>query len=168
MQVLLYPLEKVVIGDKNICLEMDKSSVFNILGQGESFDEKRYYYFNSEMAIDFDTDDKVEFIEFLGGLDGELQPVIFGVSVFESQASEVSELLEKKNEGLIDNHENGYSYAYLNLEIGIYREATLESVQEDIEEMKKDGVEDFEYIEEKKIKANHWATIGIGKKGYYS
>ena len=69
---------------------------------------------------------------------------------------------------VIDDTENGYSYAYLNLEIGIYRESTLESIQADIEDMKKDGVEDPDYIEEQMRKANHWATIGIWKKGYYS
>lgn len=168
MKALIYPLDKVVIDDKNIFLEMDKESVFHMLGQGESFDEKRYYFFDSELAIDFDSSDRVEFIEFLGGIEGKLQPMIWEVPVFESQANEVSELFTKKNDGSIDDTENGYSYAYLNLEIGIYRESTLESIQADIEDMKKDGVEDHDYIEEQMRKANHWATIGIGKKGYYS
>lgn len=167
MYVYLYPLDKAVIGDKTIYLEMDKSSVLKMLGVGESFDEKRYYYYNSELVIEFGSDDKVDLIEFIGGLEGELQPVIWEMPVFESQASEVTSLLEKKNDGPIDDIENGYSFAYLNLEIGIYRSATLKSVQEDIEEMKKTGVEDTDYIEEEMKKANHWSTIGIGKKGYY-
>ena len=63
--------------------------------------------------------------------------MIWEVPVFKSQANEVSELLVEKNAGPIDDTENGYSYTYLNLEIGIYRESTLESVQADIDDMKK-------------------------------
>ena len=41
------------------------------------------------------------------------------------------------------------------------------SSQHDIEDMKADGVYDQEYVDEELKKANHWATIGIGKENYY-
>jgi hypothetical protein len=34
--------------------------------------------------------------------------------------------------------------------------------------MKQKGIDDPEYVEEQMRKANHWATIGIGRKDYYS
>ena len=33
--------------------------------------------------------------------------------------------------------------------------------------MKADGVYDQEYVDDELEKANHWATIGIGKENYY-
>lgn len=37
----------------------------------------------------------------------------------------------------------------------------------DIKEMKADGVVDQNYIDEELMKANHWATIGVGGADYY-
>lgn len=165
MQVELYPLDKAVIGDITIYLGMDKTSVFNIIGKGESFDDKRYYYFNSELAIDFDAESKVEFIEFLGGIDGELQPMIYGVSAFEENADDLAEILKKYNNGEIDDSENGYSYGFLEISVGIYREFLPEEVIEDAENDNKSL--DDEDVKEDLRKASHWATIGIGVKDYY-
>ncbi|MDE6592273.1 MAG: hypothetical protein K2K57_04320 [Oscillospiraceae bacterium] len=165
MQALLYPLDKAVIGDKNICLGMDKSSVFNMLGKGESFDEKRYYYFNSDLAVDFDDKNKVEFIEFLGGIDGELQPMIYNISAFEENADDLLEILKKFNNGEIDDSENGYSYGFLEISVGIYREFLPEEV---IEDAKNNNMSlDDEDVMEDLRKALHWATIGFGVKNYY-
>jgi len=165
MQALLYPLDKAVIGDKNICLGMDKSSVFNMLGKGESFDEKRYYYFNSELAVDFDDKNKVEFIELLGGIDGELQPMIYDVSAFKENADDLLEILKKFNNGEIDDSENGYSYGFFEISVGIYREFLPEEV---IEDAKNNNMSlDDEDVMEDLRKALHWATIGIGVKNYY-
>lgn len=165
MQALLYPLDKAVIGDKTICLGMDKTSVLNMLGKGESFNEKRYYYFNSELAIDFDDKNRVEFIEFLGGIDGELQPVIYDVSAFEENADDLLEILKKYNNGEIDDSENGYSYGFLEISVGIYRELLPEEVIEDAENDNK-SLDDEDVMDDLR-KSSHWATIGIGVRNYY-
>lgn len=164
MQAELYPLDRAVIGDMTIYLGMDKTSVFNVIGKGESFNDKRYYYFNSDLAIDFDDKNKVEFIEFLGGIDGEMQPMIYGVSAFEENADDLVELLKKYN-GKIDDSENGCSYSFLEISVGIYREFLPEEVIEDAENDNKSL--DDEDVREDLRKALHWATIGIGVKDYY-
>jgi hypothetical protein len=166
MKIEIIPLEKVVIDGKSICLGMTKSAVIQLLGEGELF--HRHYFYENELAIDYDANDTVAFIEFLGGIDGKLHPNLYGISVFDSPCDEVTAMLEKYNDGEIDDSEKGYSYAYRNISVGIYRESTSESLQEDIEVMKQEGVYDPEYVAEQMRKANHWATIGIGKKGYYS
>lgn len=165
MQAVLYPLERAVIGDITICLGMDKNSIFNMIGKGESFDDERYYYFNSELAIDYDDKNKIEFIEFLGGIDGELQPMIYGISAFEENADDLVELLKKYNNGEIDDSENGYSYGFLEISVGIYREFLPEEVVKDAKNDNKSL--DDEDVREDLRKALHWATIGIGVKDYY-
>lgn len=78
-------------------------------------------------------------------------------------------LLKQKNDGEIDDTEQGYSYGFLNISIGVYREIRPEDVLEMIEEMKIDGIstENNEDLEADKRRANHWATIGLGVAGYY-
>ncbi len=165
MKIQIIPLEKIVIDGKDICLGMNKSDVITLLGNGEF--THRHYYYNNELAIDYDKDGKVEFIEFLGGIDGNLQPVIYGKPAFETRADDIVSILTDKNGNEIDDRENGYSYAFLNISVGIYRPITPKGVEEDIEEMKSDGEYDAEYAEEEMRKASHWATIGIGVKDYY-
>ena len=94
MQAFVYPLDKVVIENMEICLGMDKDSLFNLLGKGKSYDEKRYYYFDNGLAIDFDDKNKLTYIEFIGGIDGQLQPVIYGIPAFEVEADELLRTLK--------------------------------------------------------------------------
>ena len=165
MQALIYPHDKVVIENMDICLEMDKDSLFNLLGKGKSHDGKRYYYFDSELAIDFDDKNKVTFIEFLAGIDGQFQPVIYGVPAFEVEADDLLRTLKKYNNGEIYDNDNGYSYSFLEIDVGIYRQFLPEEV---IEEAKCNNIplDDVDVIDDLR-KALHWATIGIGEKNYY-
>ena len=168
MNIEIYPLEKVVIDGVSVFLGMERAAVETAIGSGELV-RGRSYYHDSEMAIDYSLDGTVEFIEFLGGVDGMLRPSIDGVSVFDTPADELAALLKEKNNGQIHDVEAGYSYAYLNISIGVYRETTPADVMEMIEEMKADGicVENNEAVQEEQRKANHWATIGVGVEGYY-
>ena len=50
MQAFVYPLDKVVIENIEICLGMDRDPLFNLLGKGKSYDEQRYYYFDNFTA----------------------------------------------------------------------------------------------------------------------
>lgn len=165
MEIKIIPLKGIIVDGKNIDLGMHKSEVAKKLGEGEL--ESRHFFFNYDLAIDYDGNECVEFIEFLGGIDGSLSPCIYDIPVFESNSADIYELLKKKNNGEIDDSENGYSYAFLNTSIGVYRDATEQSVKEDIECMKADGVYDQEYVDEQMMKANRWTTIGIGVKDYY-
>ena len=87
MNIQIYPIDKVVFDNVSICFGMEKSAVEFALGVGEAIGN-RYYYFNSEMAIDYQ-EDKVNFIEFLGGVDGKLKPTIYGVSAFDVNFTEL-------------------------------------------------------------------------------
>ena len=44
MKAILFPLDKVVLDDKEIKLGMTKSEVEAVLGIGKTYDESRYYY----------------------------------------------------------------------------------------------------------------------------
>ena len=166
MNIEIYPLKKILVDHVAIYFGMEKSIVDTAIGHGQQIGN-RYYYFNNEMAIDY-SNNKVEFIEFLGGVDGMLKPTIYGISAFETQANDLFEVLKKQNNGIIRDSENGYSYQFENVSVGVYREAVPQEVEEMIEEAASFGnpMSDDEIQHEMK-RANHWATIGVGVAGYY-
>lgn len=166
MNIQIYPLDKVVFDNVSICLGMEKKAVELALGVGEAIGN-RYYYFNSEMAIDYQ-ENKVNFIEFLGGVDGKLKPTIYGVSAFDVEADELVDVLKTNNNGELCDDENGYSYQFSNISIGLYRETIPNEIAEIVEEAKSFGnpMSDDEIQYEMK-RANYWAAIGIGVTGYY-
>ncbi len=171
MEITLFPLEKVQIDGKAISFGMKKEEVHSLLGKPEFIDDdesgERDYFYDSELAINFDKSGAVEFIEFLGGIDGTLKPMIYGISAFDSMADELYEVLEKENSGEIVDDEDGYSYSFKEIEVGVYRDSKPEDAMECIEEMKAEGTCTKEDEEYELRRANHWATIGIGVKGYY-
>ena len=166
MNIEIYPLEKILVDHVAIFFGMEKSIVDTTIGNGQLIGN-RYYYLNNEMAIDYNNN-KVEFIEFLGGADGMLKPIIYGISAFETQANHLFEVLKKQNNGVVGDHENGYSYQFENISVGIYREAVPQEVEEMIEEAANFGnpMSNAEIQHEMK-RSNYWATIGVGIAGYY-
>ena len=112
--------------------------------------------------------DKAIFIEFLGGVDGVLRPYIYGISAFDTPADELTACLTNTNAGKVVC-EKGYSYSFLNICIGVYREITPLDIEEMTAEMKADGIptENNEELAYEKRRASHWATIGTGIAGYY-
>ncbi len=167
MNVEICPLDKVLIDGVAVYLGMKQSAVEAAIGKGQ-INGKRCYCFNHEMAIDYNNNNEVEFIEFLCGIDGVLKPTIYGASAFETKAKDLFEILKEQNNGVIDDAENGYSYQFHSISVGIYREAVPKDIEEMIEAAKKFGnpMSDDE-IQYEMNKANHWATIGIGIAGYY-
>ena len=168
MQIEIIPLTKLVIDNNSINLGMKKADVESVLGRGVHIDE-RYYYYDSELAIDYNNKQRVEFIEFLGGIEGTLRPMIYGVSAFEVEEDELVALLTSHNYGEVEDTENGYSLAFLNSSVGVFRQIKPSDIDEMIEEMKADGVpiEGNEDLEADIRKSKHWDTIGFGVDGYY-
>ena len=166
MNIEIYPLDKVVIDGAAIHLGMEQSAVESSIGKGQLVGT-RYYYFNSEMAINY-RNSKIEFIEFLSGVDGVLKPTIYGISAFEIHANDLFEILKEQNNGVIGDTENGYTYEFQNISVGVYREAVPKEVEEMIEEAASCGnpMSDDEIQYERK-RANYWATIGVGIEGCY-
>ena len=146
MDIKLIPLEKMIMDGKEIRLGDKKQAVISVLGEPEHIHENygggswRHYYFDSELALDFDRNDRLEFIEFLGGHYGKLKPYIYGISVFDTKDTDVVRILSEHNNGEIDDSEND-SFGFLETSIGIWKDS-----------------EDEEY----------WTTLGIGVKGYYT
>lgn len=166
MNIVIYPLDKVLIDGAAVCLGMNLPAVEAMIGKGRLIG-KRCYYFNNEMAIDYN-DGKVEFIELLSGSDGVLKPTIYGVSVFEAQADDLFAVLKQQNGGPINDSENGCSYQFPRIGVGIYREAVPPAVEEMIEEAAASGTPmSADEIRYERNRAKHWATIGIGVAGYY-
>lgn len=164
----IIPLVGIKWNAKSIALSSSREEVRNLLGVPCKEWKNAWYYFNNELRFDFDEKGELEFIEFLGGIDGEVQPEIYGAAAFKTEAEELYHILLEKNNGSAGDNENGYSYVFQNISVGVFREAVPESVHEMIEEARAEGVSmsaaDIEY---EMRKANHWATIGIGIKGYY-
>ena len=146
MDIRLIPLEKMIVDEKEIRLGEKKEAVLSMLGAPEHIQENygggswRHYYFDTELALDFNRDDRLEFIEFLGGHYGKLKPYIYGISVFDTKDSEVVRILSEHNGGEIDDSEDD-SFGFLETSIGIWKDSEEEG---------------------------YWTTIGIGVKGYYT
>lgn len=167
MKVIIKPLDCIEFDGKKIPLGCTRDFVESVLGK-PSVMESSYYYFDNEIRFDFDRDNKLEFIELLGGLDGALQPEIYGINPFTESADKVYEILAEHNNGDVDDSENGYSYAFIETGIGIYRRNTPEDVDLYAENCRQVGeslsAEEYEY--EYRC-AERWSTIGLGRKGYY-
>ena len=177
MKILVKPLDGVYWEDKNILLGEKRENVEKTFPNIDLRDKiirengLSFYHFNSNLRVDFDKDERVEFIEFLGGFNIGVQVEIYGVEVFKTNADELVELLKKLNNGEIEDSENGYCYKFKNIGVGIYRESTPESLVDFIEEIRNDKsineVITEENIREEILKTNYWETLGIGVKGYY-
>lgn len=64
MRIEMIPLIGITIEDVTIKLGMEKDQVIERLGNG--FQGNRHYYYDNDLAIDYDANGCVEFIEFLG------------------------------------------------------------------------------------------------------
>lgn len=164
----LLPLVGVRFKDIMIALSASQEEIENLLGEPCGKSENSLFYFNNELRIDFDKDGRVTFIELLAGMDGEIQPKIYGVDAFRVEADNLFKILSEKNCGDIDDSENGYSYGFLNISVGVFRPSIPADVQEMIEEAEEDGEPmEAEEIEYEMKKANYWSAIGIGIENYY-
>ena len=72
----LIPLSGIQIQDKTIALSSTRREVEALLGAPYSSHKNSLYYFQNEVRFDFDANDRLNFIEFLAGIDGQLQPQI--------------------------------------------------------------------------------------------
>ncbi|MDE6726364.1 MAG: hypothetical protein K2J80_00320 [Oscillospiraceae bacterium] len=165
--MIIKPLVGVDICGKELRLGASENEIRSVLGEPYSVWENSLYYFKNELRFDLENG-SAEFIEFLGGIDGELQPMIYGTLAFQTGADKLFDILAEKNRGEIDDSENGYSYGFLEISVGVYRETVPEDVRKIIEDAEEDGEPlDDEEIAEEMRRASHWDTIGIGIANYY-
>jgi len=175
MGIKINPLVGIELDEKIIRFGMTRDEVVAELGRPFGYYEKsspritQLFYYGNALRFDFNAGGRLMFMEFLSGSTGSLQPEIYGVPVFSVQADELVDLLRQQNGGTVLDNENGYSYAFPNIGIGVYRESIPADIAEMVQEAKDEGrsLNDEEYQEELS-KAIHWATIGLGEKDYYA
>ena len=132
-------------------------------------DSEKFFYYGSELSISF-THNKLDFIECNAPYCKKAKPIIFGKEPFSSLAEDLVSLLAEKNNGATDKENNGeFSYRFIEISVGIYREMTPQDMIESIEEAKQDGCyEDIkEWLEADLEKSKHFHSIGIGTEDYY-
>lgn len=166
----LLPKQGMDLDGKSIRFGQSRTEVEALLGVLESVQDKRCYFYNSELALDFDGDDRLEFIEFLGGADSVLRPKLYGQDAFSADADELLAQLIERNGDDIDDSEAGYSYALRELSIGLYREITPADVDEMVKEMSRIDLTTMGHfnLENEIRRSRRWETIGIGKEHYYA
>lgn len=154
-----------IVEEGDIHLGDSKERVISLLGDGESF-QNEYYYYNSSLLINFDKNNLVDYIEC--NEDKKVKAFIYGKNLFSSEEDEIIELLSKRNKAGAEK-EGKYIYYFLNLDLSIGKEFTLEDILDISNEMKKDGTYEKhkEEIKKDKNKAKYFTTIGIGVKDYY-
>lgn len=167
MVITILPLEGIQWDNQNILLGSTKKDVEAKLGKPEIV-RNSYYYFKSELRFDFSKNDELESIEFLSGHNGDIQPVIYGVKAFQVSADELYNILEEHNSGNLIDCENGYSFAFPNIGIGIFRESTPDDVTDMVKEMQELGIDttDNPNVAEEQLKASYWATISLASANY--
>lgn len=139
-----------------------------MFGVGEQVDHKAYC-FDSNLCVEYDDNKRGSLIEVsCGDPESAIMATIYGEDVMKSGADRILQILTEKNHGEAEN-ENGYSYTFYNLSVGVYREITPDDYKELIEEIKINGdpIEDNPDGEADFRKSTHWATIGIGVNSYY-
>ncbi len=168
----ILPLKGIQWGNQSIFLGEEKIAVKEKLGEPETAFGNSFYYFDSELRFDFSADGKLELIEFLGEMAGSIQPVIFGVQAFQAEADELCHRLEEHNSGEVVDDEDGYSYAYPNIGIGVWRRSTpgavvefIKDLQEEMQDSDVDLTNHPDVIEERLLAA-HWASIAVAASNY--
>jgi len=160
--VTVFPLRGIQLGDKILELNMTSAEAEEILGAPQLMRDNQWYYCNSELRIDFDADGLVEFIEFIGGKNGAIQPVVYELAAFECNELELYCALERHTSDEIMDEEDGHCYVFKDISVGIYRELA----PWDVSKMEKEGLPGEE-LEQERARAEHWDTLGIGRRGYY-
>lgn len=167
MNFTMLPLQGIRWDEQEVLLGSTMEAVEAKLGQPDIVDQS-LYYFDSELRFDFSEKGRLEFIEFLGGYHGNIQPIIYGIQAFQVNADELYRILADHNTGNIMDNEHGYSFAFPNIGIGIYRESIPGNVSDLISELEKLGINvaGNSDVKEEQLKSSHWATISLASSNY--
>ena len=173
INIEILPLEGIVIENVGkINLDITKSDILKLLGQPSELSNKKQLFFNDyELRIDFDKNDKVEFIEFIFGPFPEKTKLsIYNIDPFQIGAEKLVEILSEKNNGEIDDSEADLSFRFLDISVGIWRDMTEKEAEEIIHEMTAENPyeENKSWLDEDLENSKNYWTIGIGRKNYYN
>lgn len=167
--VILHPREGMEFDGAFLRFGDSRAETEALLGLPEDRQPNRSFHLRGELRLDFDGEGKLEFMEFLGGLRGELQPLLYDRSVFQTDAQELLELLLEHNGPDVDDSEAEYSYALRELSVGLYREITPADVRAMVLELTRLDLTSLSQVDlnTDRERANHWETVGMGRPGYY-
>jgi len=171
-KIEILPLDGIEIENiGKLSLGQSKSDIEKLLGKpSDSSNLKQLFFDQYEVRIDLDKNGNAEFIEFIyGPFPEKAELSIYGVNPFQIGADNLLEILTEKNNGKIDDSEAEYCYAFQNISLGVWRQITEKSVEDEIAEMKANNEyeENKDWINEDLNKAKNFWTIGIGVKNYY-
>ena len=172
IQIKIFPLNGIEIENIGIIRLGDTRTVIEeTLGSPDSSSNAtQLYYDDYELRIDLNQNNRIEFIEFTHGPFPEKTKLnLYGIDPFQVGAEQLVAILTEKNQGEIDLSEANYNFSFLNISVGIWRQFTVDDIQQNITEMK----DCHEYEKNKNWlladldKAKNFWTIGIGEKNYY-
>lgn len=167
--IILKPLEGIVINEKTIIFGQTKNEITDVLGKPDHEEDDQLYYDHLDIRFDFDENGLMEFAECQGPYSEYSEFSIYDIDPFKLEGNALLELLTEKNNGEIDDFEAPYSYSFLEISVGIWRASTSADIESAIDEMKEDGsYEDSKEIMEKDLeKSKYFWTIAVGKVDYY-
>jgi hypothetical protein len=138
-----------------------------VLGKPEVADGA-YFYFDSDLVIQFDHHRRVEFFGFVGGKEGSIDPVLCGMHLFATDGDLVVEELKRCNGDDMVLGDHGHSLLFLQLSVCLYREQTPSDVDAAAAELVERGENIADYaVAEQKSQASRWTSLGVGREGYY-
>ncbi|ASU33570.1 hypothetical protein [Mucilaginibacter xinganensis] len=172
IKIELTPLKGIDIENVGeVLLGQSRQSVDSLLGKPSEPDSTNSAFYELyELRIDFDEFGKVGYIEFLyGPFPERTELCIYDVNPFTIGAEKLVEILSRQNNGEIDTTEAEFSYAFLNISVGIWRQFTQKDMEESIAELKSTGKYEFNRssIEDDLDKSRNFWTIGVGVANYY-
>lgn len=134
-------------GAGNIQFGMSREQVRIALGKPEEIEENSDYFYGSDMRIDYDVNDFVEYIEFNGPSPEQTQVLIADKDVFSLNVNNFLDFIQQEFKIDIVRTEDADSYAFQDLEMFIWTDYMVDE---------KDNFHEVQHI---------W-SLGIGKKGY--
>lgn len=158
------------IGAGNLNLGMTRGEIRLLLGEPEYSSEKsimdygdfsipvpaKYGYFENELQITFDDDNKADFIEFYGKDAEHTKVYLNGIDVFKISAIKLLKEISTSTSSKFDDEDDEipYSYVFRSIDLAVWRQVVPEQDEE------KGEVPDTD-------EGKYFWTIGIGMKGYY-
>ena len=166
--ITILPLCGIEFDGKAVRFGQGREAVEAVLGPVQKEHGSRAYYWGGELALDFDSAHKVNFIEFLGGPGGALSPELCGLPVFDTDAEELLEQLKCAGGEIVDE-DGGYTIIVPSMSVGLYREITPADVEEMVRQMANMDVTHLGHVDlaAEQRRAARWETVGIGRENYY-
>lgn len=134
-------------GAGNIQFGMNREQVRVALGKPAEIEETSDFFHGSDLRIDYDLNDFVEYIEFNGPCPEQIQVLIADKDIFAMKVNAFLDFIETQFNIKVIRTEDADSYAFQDLEMFIWTDYMVD--------------EKNNFHEEQHI----W-SIGIGKKGY--